>query len=525
MDEITVRTCAQPASTPGAATAAWVSGHWSWATRGLRSARRVVGGSAAAIASTAVLSVLMLPLRGHLEIEAAALVLVVPVVLGAEIGGLTAGAVAMAAGVVAFDFVFLPPYFAVSLGEAEDWVLLLVYAMAMTVTVRVVVRMHAATGKARRSESEVRRLFTVSEMLVRESSAEELLVTIVTAIVRAFDLDGAALLLPVEDRLEVVASFGRELSEEERRRLCLGQVAPIAVGSGPRSPAGLQVVPLVASGEAIGMLAVRGLGKEAGNNDLVRTFANHLAIALERTRLRATAVRAQLLEEIDRTRQSLVGAVSHDFRTPLTAIKLSASTLLDLEALDGSDVAELIQLIEWQADRLNRMVSSVFDMSRLQSGTLELRRQVVSLEDLVIDALAALGPCTELERVSFETPLGLPPVEVDRMLICQVLANLIDNATRCGPPASPVTVLARQGIGNSIEVSVTDEGAAVPAEERKTIFSMFHGGGTGGRGGLGLAVAHAFVEAHGQQIWVESDERGRSRFCFTLPSPAQVEVA
>lgn len=524
MDETTVRTCAPAAITPptGMPPAPGLRASIASTLVGIP---RVAWACVAAIAVTAALSALMLPLRGHTDLEAAALVLIVPTVLGAELGGLPSGIVAVAAGMIAFDFVFLPPFFGVSLAHVSDWVLLLVYAAAMSIVVRVVVRMNGAAGTARQRESEVRRLFTVSEMLVRESAPEDLLVTIVSAIVRAFDLEGAALLLPVGDRLEVVASAGRELSEEERRQLCFERITPIALPSGAGPAAGVQVVALVASDEAIGLLAIRGLGEAVGGGELVRAFANHLALALERTQLRETAVRARLLEEMDRTRQSLVGAVSHDFRTPLTAIKLSASTLLQPEALDSSEVAELIQLIEWQADRLNRMVSGVLDMSRLQSGTFELRRQVVELADVVTDAARVLGPFTELERVRWEMPAHLPSVHVDRGLVCQVLANLVDNATRCAPPETPVVVSAQQSIGRTIEVSVTDEGLTVPPDERLTIFAMFHRGGAGGRGGLGLAVAHAFVEAHGQRLWVEDDPRGRPRFCFTLPAAAPAEVA
>ena len=158
----------------------------------------------------------------------------------------------------------------------------------------------------------------------------ELLDTIVTAVMQAFDLDGAALLLPVDERLELVASAGVPLSGQELRQLSASAPRAGQPRDAPWSSAGrIQAVALTASGQAIGLLALRGLPAAQGGHELLRAFANHLALTLERAQLREQAVRAQLLEEVDRLRRSLVGAVSHDLRTPLATIKVSTSTLLD----------------------------------------------------------------------------------------------------------------------------------------------------------------------------------------------------
>ena len=165
---------------------------------------------------------------------------------------------------------------------------------------------------------------------------------------------------------------------------------------------------LVASGQGIGLLALRGLRGSSGDRELFRAFTNHLALALERAQLQEQAVRAELLEEVDRLRRSLVGAVSHDLRTPLATIKVSASTLLDPEAPGDADdePRNSCGLIDAQADRLDRLVSNLLDMTRIQSGALELRRQPVAMADLVDEALSVLGRCRRPKRVTWQAPPG-----------------------------------------------------------------------------------------------------------------------
>ena len=159
-------------------------------------------------------------------------------------------------------------------------------------------------------------------------------------------------------------------------------------------------------------------------------------------------------------------------------------------------------------------------MTRIQSGALELRRQPSPWPTWWTRPSCA-GPLRAAGRKSdWRAPKALPLVDVDPVLVRQVLANLLDNAFRYSPPGSPVTVYARRLAGQKVEVSVADEGPGVPAEDRARIFQMFNRREAGGRGGLGLAIAQAFVEAHGERIWAEAppkrDAQG-ARFVFTLP--------
>lgn len=487
------------------------------AVREARGHRQVLVGSLWSVGMVVALGAILFAVRSHLSVATTALILVVPVVAGVAIGGFPAGVVATAAGFLVYDFVFIPPYYTLYVGAAQNWVALGVYAVVMVITARVVAQLNVARREAQWRAAEARRLFDLSELLVREAPQPELLQTVVAAVREAFGLDGAALLMPSDGRLTLMASVGAPLSDDELHHLAAADSSPVSLETARVRPGDVQAVPLVASGKAIALLALRGLPHSGQGNEQLQAFLNHLALALERAQLRDEALRAQLLREVDRLRRSLVGAVSHDLRTPLASIKVSASALSDPEgSLDPRDVRELGGLIDEQADRLERLVSNLLDMTRIQSGALELRRHPSEVRDLVSEALSLLGP-VESERVSWRGATDLPLVDVDHVLVRQVLVNLIDNATRYSPAGSKVTVDAVTRPDGMVEVSVADEGSGVPADQRSSIFEMFNQGEAGGRGGLGLAIAQAFVEAHGERIWLDDTVPIGARFAFTLP--------
>lgn len=495
-------------------------------TRWVVSLRKTIAGSAAAVALVAAFGAAMFPLRDHLSVATAALVLVVPVLVSVAGSGFVPGVVATATGFLVYDLVFIPPHYTLSVGAAQNWVALGVYAVVMVVASRVVAQLNVARAEAQRRAAEVRRMFDLSELLVRESSVPELLETIVSSVRQAFDLEGAALLLPTDGHLELVASTGLPLSEAECHQLSAKSPIPVSLETPSVGRGGLQAVALSASGEAIGLLAFRGFPGSSKGHELLQAFVNHLALALERAQLQDRAVQAQALAEVDRLRRSLVGAVSHDLRTPLATIKVSTSTLLDdRSSLSTRDAKELVGLIDAQAGRLDRLVSNLLDMTRIQSGALELRRRAMPVVELVEEALAVLGSSAERERVKWRAVADLPLVDVDPVLICQVLANLIDNAIRHAPEDTAVTVSAVRCADGSVEVSVTDRGPGVPADERASIFQMFNRREAGGRGGLGLAIAHAFVDVHGGRIWVDDGRETGARFVFTLPVAEPAEVS
>ncbi len=466
----------------------------------------------------------MVPLRPHLGTAAAASVFVLPVVAGVIIGGFPAGVASVTAGFLVYDFVFLPPYYRLTVGSPQNWEALGVYAVVMLLVARVVADLQSARSESNRRAIETRRLFELSELLVEDRSVEDLLKTIVGAVGTVFEVPGVALLVPEGDRLEVAASAGEALSRDELHALEPLSGVPVSLDTRPGDPGGIRTVALTASGRPVGMLAMRGRPGSEADRALLLTFANHAALALERMQLREQAVRSELLEEVDRLRHALVGAVSHDLRTPLATMKVASSTLLHpAYPLSDGDMHELHGLIDVETDRLTRLVTSLLDMTRIDAGVLEVRRGPAAVGELAASAVATLRSTLGDRPVVVEAASDLPLVDVDQILIGQVLANLLDNANRYAPPDSLIKV-AGEAQGDRITLSVIDAGPGIPVSEREAVFDRHVRFDTGGRAGLGLTIAKTFVEAHGEHIWVEDVPGGGARFAFTLPRVATSRV-
>lgn len=485
--------------------------------------RRSVTGTAAALASMAVLTLAMLPLRSHLSIATTALILVVPVVIGVVCGGFTAGALSVAAGFLVYDFFFIPPYLTLLVGAPQNWAALGVYAAVMLPVAHVVGGMNAARAKARRQEKEIRELFGLSDLLVEEKPLDELLSVIVTTLADVFGCPQVALFLPRDGHLQAAASAGPPFAEDDLRRVLpapgeLGSHSIQSPGSG-----GLLVLALSAAGRPVGLLVLSGDVAARHEREPLLLFANHIALAVERAQLREQALRTRVTEEMARLARTLVTAVAHDLRTPLASIKASSSTLADTGLDIGPDAGRrLAALIDTQADRLADLVQNLLDMSRIQAGVLQPRRSVISLASLVCAVLSDLETGLRSHQIRVHLPAGLPPADIDQVLISRVLANLLENAIRYTPHASPITIDAELATPQAIQVSVTDHGPGVSPRRRREIFELAARRPGDAGAGLGLTIAATFVEAHGQRIWVEDAPGGGARFCFTLPVAAPI---
>ena len=485
--------------------------------------KRWMLGTFVALAGIGVLAAAMVPVRSHLSIATPALVLVVPVVAGVAVGGLASGVLVVVAGFVAYDVLFIPPYGTLSVGAAQNWAALAVYAVVMLIVARIFAFLRRARLEARRDADATRRLYELSNLLIGDQPVTRVLEVITGTLRQAFGADWVSVMIPDptdDDRLVVAATAGRLPDDDLTGLVPLGG-RPEAIQPGPviRSGAdGVVRIALVARGRPVGLVVMAGAALEGRELEVVRTYANQAALALEASQLREQALRADLLEQVDALRAALMGAVSHDLRTPLASVKTAVSALRRAEgrsALSEQDREELLALIEERADALDRLVANLLDMTRIQSGALELRRAITPLADVVEGGVRASA--VPSGTVTVDLAADLPPVDVDPVLMEQVLANLLDNAARHSQEGSAVAVSARARNG-VVELWVTDNGPGVPVAEREHVFTMFSRLGAQGRSGLGLAIAKAFVEAHGQTIRVEDAPGGGARFVVTLPA-------
>ncbi|MGH9083787.1 MAG: DUF4118 domain-containing protein, partial [Acidimicrobiales bacterium] len=421
--------------------------------------KRTVLGTLAALATMAALTAVMVALRDHLGIATTALVLVVPVVIGVVTGGFLAGTLSVIAGFLAYDFFFIPPYHTLSVGVGQNWVALAVYAAVMLPVAKVVAGMNAARADASRQGRQIRELFGLSHLLVEDKSLDVLLSVIVTTVSEAFGAQQVALLLPGGRGLEIVAAAGEPLSSAQMQRVLPAAGEPATLEPRPVERGGLLVIALVAAAKPVGLLVLSAEAAARHEREPLLLFANHIALAVERTQLRDHALQTRLAEEVAQLAKTLVSAVSHDLRAPLARIKASSSTLADAELnLDPARTRRLAGLIDAQADRLAELVQNLLDMSRIQAGVLQPRSSVAPLAELVAGVVADLSSGLHGHTIAVHVFDDLPPVDADLMLITRVLTNLVENALRYSPNDSPVTIDATLTTPDLIEVSVTDHG-------------------------------------------------------------------
>jgi two-component system sensor histidine kinase KdpD len=254
------------------------------------------------------------------------------------------------------------------------------------------------------------------------------------------------------------------------------------------------------------------------------TFLDQATSVIERARLRHESLQIELLRRTDELRAALLSSVSHDLRTPLSSIKAAASSLLQEDVQWDDEARRSFALaIEHEADRLNRLVGNLLDMTRIEGGALKPEKEWYPIVELIHDVLGHMQPLLQKRTVQTYLPDNLPPVELDYLQIDQVLTNLIENAVRYTPAESPIEISARVD-GDYMLISVADRGPGIPEVDLKRVFDKFYRVmDTQSRAarpvgsGLGLAVSRGLVEAHGGRIWAENREGGGAIFRFTLP--------
>lgn len=511
--------------------------------------RRAIVGVCIALGCLAGLGGVMFALRAFLSDGAIALVLVVPVVVGVTVGGTWAGVAAAGAGFLLYDLVFIRPYYSIRVASPRNWLTLAVYLAVVGLVARILVKLRVAEEEARIREADSQRMLELSELLLQDRPAADLLPLVVSKVRDAFGCESVVLLLPRKGALEVVAKSGRDLTGAELRRVrpapgVTSSLMPPATPSPGDDPETTltETIVLSAPGHPVGLIGLVGTRPGPRREAVARGFANHIALALDRAQLQEQALRTSVLEEVDRLRGALVGAVSHDLRTPLATIKAAATALLD----DGSRIArpdgtELLGLIDEQADRLARLVTNLLDMSRIETGSLVVDRQPLDLGAVVAETVAAMRPNVGEDRIVVRLPPALPSIDADPVLIGQVIVNLLENALRYAPLGTAVEVAAGP-VPGAVEVTVTDRGPGFPEHDRIAVFGLArptssaaghdedpcrsaapapgHAASPAGGSGVGLAIAKAFVEAHGGKISAGNLPGGGARVVFSLPIEA-----
>ena len=436
--------------------------------------------------------------------------------------------VAAVLSVAAFDFFFVPPFLTFAVSDSQYLVTFLVMLVVALVIGGLTVRVKNQATAARERERRTAALYGLSRELASTRSITTLLEVGVRHLVDV--LGGrAVILMPgrqgrLEARAELLAPFSLDKHDLAVAQWAYehGQLAGVGTDNLPGSQ--MLFVPLRASRGTVGVLGLRpsqpGILDGPEPRHLLETFANQIALAAERGLLAEETQEAALRIEAEQLRSSLLSSVSHDLRTPLTAITGAASTLAEQDQrIDAPTRRELAETIHEEADRLNRLVTNLLDMTRLESGAAPVHREWQPLEEVVGAALVRMKRALNGRPVSTDVPATLPAVLIDGVLVEQMLLNLLDNAAKHTPPGTPIEIAAAAAPGEVV-VSVADHGPGLPADVVGHVFEKFYRSEVSaarGGAGLGLAICRAIVKAHGGRIWAENRAGGGLIFRFALP--------
>ncbi len=481
-------------------------------------------GIAAALVLVGAATLLGDTVFGRAQVADVVMVYLLAIVLVSLRWGLLEALFAAIASVLAFDFFFVPPYHTFAVADlrhiATFGIMFLVATIISSLTRRVRDQAEAARFRELRTAS----LYALSRALATAKTTTDVVAAGTKHVQDVFSAN-AAILLRQDGRLEAARSNVSRLALDDKERGVAEWVAVHGRGAGlgtetlPSSSA--LHLPLEGAAERVGVLAVAPLDRSRFERHDERrhldAFASQIAASLERTRLAELAAAARLRVEAEQLRNSLLSSVSHDLRTPLAVITGTATTLLQ-EALDPNVRTELLETIVEESDRLARLVRNLLDMTRLEAGAVEVKKEWQPLEEAVGAALERMEASLAGRAIETDLPADLPLVPFDSVLLQQVLVNVLENAVKYTPSGSPITISASRHDG-AVEVTVADRGPGLPAGEEDRIFEKFFRAqkGRGGGVGLGLTICRGIVTAHGGRIWATNRHGGGAAFHFTLP--------
>jgi two-component system sensor histidine kinase KdpD len=441
---------------------------------------------------------------------AIALLFLITVLLASAYWGLRYAVVLSVVATAAFNFFFLPPLYTFTIADPQNWVALVAFLVAALVAGNLSERARREAEDAKRRRREVERLYALSQQLLMTENLVSLLNMLPKIVTDTFTVSGAALF--VADHAAVYRSDPDVAFDEETLRSVAARGELIMQDSGH------SYVSLRVGVKSVGALAVIGGDISRESLEAIGSLAG---LSIERARAVDQVTIHRAAQESERLRTALLDSVTHEFRTPLTSIKASVSSLLTSNVLDGEQKTELLTVIDEETDRLNRLVGEASEMAQLDSGLVKLNLQSHDIRDAVDSALDAARHLLQRYSVEVSIAEGLRPVTMDVERIREVITHLLENAAKYSDAGTTIKVTA-ECQGRSMVVSVADHGPGIDSFEQPLIFEKFYRGraqqyaahGTG----MGLAIAKVIVEAHGGSIGVVSQLGHGSVFWFKLPT-------
>jgi two-component system, OmpR family, sensor histidine kinase KdpD len=451
-------------------------------------ASRLLFGLVASAAAVAAVTAVVYVLRSSVPVLSLGVLYLFAVLPIAVVWGSAFSVPVALASILAFNFFFLPPVHTFTLLDERDWLALAVYLATAIVVSELASRARRRTAEAKQRERE-----------------ETLLAELSIALLQGEDSD---------DQLERVSAAAARVLRVGGAHLELGP---------PRlPPLNRQPLELRAGERTVGTIYVDGDAEidQAVSRRFLPTLASLLAVALDREQLQREALAAERLRLSDSVKTAILRAVSHDLRSPLTAIRVAAESLASPSVtLNEEDKLRQLETVRHESARLDRLVANLLDLSRLEAHNTVSQPELVEVDELVGQALSALGG---EQRVRVDSPGEPVLVEVDAVQVERVLVNLLENALRYSPAQADVVVRVAAA-DEEVVVRVVDEGPGIPEAELDRIFEPFQrlAAADAGRGtGLGLAIARGFAEANGGRVWAERTAGEGGSFAVAFPRAA-----
>jgi two-component system, OmpR family, sensor histidine kinase KdpD len=426
--------------------------------------------------------------------------------------GMTVSVLMSVAAMLAFNYFFLPPVGAFTVADPQNWVALFAFLLTSITGSRLSSRIRQEADIANRRRREIAHLYAFSQKLLGEGNVIQLLNAIPNHIVDSFEAGAASLFLADKQKF-YRSGYGTLQLNEEQLRLAYEREEP-AIDSGE----GVCYGPVRIGMKSIGSFGISGAPPTRQTLEAVGTL---LGIAIERTRAVEQLSRTEADRQSERLKSALLDSITHNFRTPLTSIKASATALLSANPPQGAQRQELLEIMNEECDRLNKLVEDASEMSQLEAGELELDFQTIPAPELVNRALAYSKTSLAGREVRVQIPASTHAVRADLERSREVLVQLLENANLYSP-AGQAIVVGAENSGHFVQFSVADSGPGIDTLEQGLIFDKFYRGkeqraviqGTG----MGLPISKAIVEAHGGSISVTSQLHHGSVFSFTLPA-------
>jgi two-component system sensor histidine kinase KdpD len=468
-------------------------------------------------------------------VQSISLVFLMAVLSTAIVWGLVPALFACLLSVLTFNFFFLPPIYTLTISDPENVVALFFFALVAVIVSNLTAATRSQVVSARARAKATAELYAFSRKLAGIGTLDDLLWATAFQVSSMLKVS-TVLLLPDQEAtsLSLASAYPPDDTLDEAdmaaARWCWEHNHPTGRGSDTLPGGKWLFLPLRTGSGTVGVIGIeRDAQLTPDEHRLLDALADQVAVAIERISLARGLAEARVLAETERLRAALLTSISHDLRTPLASIIGTVSSLRSFaDKYDAADRDELLATLEGEAERLNRFVGNLLDMTRLESGAIELKLDLTDIGEIIGAALERAGAILAAHRVEVTIASDLPMLRLDPILFEQVLFNLLDNAAKYSPPGSRIDLRARKE-GDVVALEVLDEGPGIPPADLERIFDKFYRvqaqdrrrAGTG----LGLAICRGFIEAQGGRIEAHN-RRDRSGAILTLriPVPEAAEL-